>query len=640
MGCLVDMRGSVALGCDCLAPELTDRLYATRRVVGGDALADGNGCFLTLPRPGSGRSASHLWQNADGCVTLFTGYLFDRENLARDLARDPIRADVDLAANWIARYGPDRLGDLAGDFALAHWNPGQRRLVLAVAPLAGRLLYWHRDGDICHFATTVAVLHQIPSVPRILDPLQLTARFTSMVGDPARTVYKDIHQVLPGGQLTVDDAGCRHRSLWRPDPNRRLHLPSDGAYVEAAQALLDRAVTRRLQGAVAPSFLASGGLDSTAMLTTAARLAGDGKVRAYTIVPPPGVSVDPGPGWYGDEGPKIAALARHLPNLDITFCHSADPSALETDPTRQFLVTGLPSMIANQIGWLGSAFEAIRRGRHDVVLNGTMGNFTLSYDGHLCFADLMRAGRPFTALRLLRDVARYKGRSPWTMARHHMLLPLIPDALFHRLRRWRGRAPPLTRHSLIRPDWMESVKLVDYLADHGEGPFQERSVGSREQIIHFIQHRRAMALPNAIALEAIHGIHLRDVFADRDLVEFCLAIPREQFIADGRDRSLARRLLADRAPDCITNETRPGQQNVEWNHRMTPQLDAFAADIDSFSRHPLISEMMDVPRMRQMLADWPSTDQPHASMRMSHNFTFSRAIHTGRFIRWASGSNQ
>ncbi len=639
MGCLADLRGSVALGYDGLDPGLTDRLYTPPRISGGAALCDDHGCFLTLPHP-AGRASLHLAQNTNGGVTLFTGYLFDREMLARDLACDPVRPDVDLAADWIARHGPDRLGGLAGDFALAHWDPRQRRLILAVAPMAGRLLYWHRDGPFCHFATTIAILHQIPAVPRVLDPLHLTTRFTSMVGDPARTVYKDVRQLLPGGQLTIDADGCRYQPLWRPDPHRRLHLPSDGAYLEAAQALLDRSVTRRLQGASAPAFLASGGLDSTAMLTTAARLAGDRKVHAYAIVPPPELSLNPSPGWYGDESPKVAALADRLPNLDVTLCHSARPSPLETNLEQQFLITGLPSLIANQIGWLATAFEEIRRKRHDVVLLGSMGNFTLSYDGHLCFADLLREGRPVTALRLLRRVARYRGRSPWTMARHHLLSPLIPDALFYRLRRWRGSPPALTRHSLIRPDWMERIGLVDYLSDHGEGPMQERSAGSREQIIHFTQRRRAMALPNAMALEAIHGLHMRDVFADCDLLDFCLAIPREQFILDGRNRSLARRLLADRAPDCITDETRPGQQNVEWNHRLQPQLDAFAADLDSFSQHPLISDMMDVPRMRRMLADWPSTDQPHGAMRLSHNFMFIRAIYMGRYIRWATGSNQ
>ncbi|AEO47792.1 asparagine synthase-related protein [Rhodospirillum rubrum] len=572
---------------------------------------------------------------------MFSGYLFDRERLARKLGGDHSWPDVRLAAAWIAHHGLDRLADLAGDYALSHWDPGARRLFLAVAPMGSRLLYWHRVGTICHFATTVAGLHRIPDIPRVVDPLHLTARFSAMVGDPTRTVYKDIHQIVPGDMLVADVNANRYVPLWRPDAERRLRLANEREYLEAADELLERAVARRLQAAHAPAFLSSGGLDSAAMLTTASRLAGDRKVRSYTIVPSPGLCVTADRGWYGDERAKVADLAASHTNLDIRLCHSLVPSPLETNPAHLFMATGLPCMIANQIGWLDIAFQQMQQAGHDAVLSGQSGNFTFSYDGNLCFADLIREGRPLTALRLLAQVARYKQQGFAPMVRHRVVVPLLPDAFYYGQRRWRGRPHPLADRTLTRPGWREKVGLDDYLADHGEQPFQERDSRSRQQIIHFMLKRRAMTLPNAHALETVRGTHYRDVYADRDLLEFILAIPRDQFILDGRNRSLARRLLAMRGvPDSIVNERAIGQQRVDWNHRMTPQLEAYAADLDSFSQDGLIAEMLDLPKMRHMLATWPKTDHPHETMRLSHGFVFANAMQMGRFVRWANGGNQ
>ncbi|GAB3123883.1 asparagine synthase-related protein [Novispirillum itersonii] len=646
MGCLTDLTGSVSFGAEPLSPWLRERFYTSSRQDGAVALPGLHAGFLAAPHPGrrsapkgSGGSGAADCGPA-GHITLFSGFLFEREALARALDGDPAWPDARLTARWITRHGLDRLGDLAGDYALSYWNPGQRRLHLAVAPMGSRLLYWSRSGGVFHFSTTAAGLLRLPDVCRDLDPLHLTARLAAMTGDPARTVYREIHQVIPGNRLTVSPDGHRTTALWQPDLSRRLHLADDGAYLDAAEELLDRAVARRLHHARAPAFLASGGLDSSAVLTSALRLAGDDRVRAYTIVPPPGLAVQAAPGWYADETPKMQDLAAQRPALSVTLCSDDAPSPLETTPAHLFMATGLPCIIASQIGWLDIAYRRMRQAGHDVALTGQSGNFSLSYDGHLCGADLMREGHPLTALRLLWQSARYQGKAFLPTLRQTVIAPLLPDSLYYRQRRWRRMPPPLTAGPLFRPGWLDRIGLAGYLADNAEQALQERGRGSREQILHFLLKRRAMALPNTHALERIHGLEIRDIYADRDLLEFMLALPRQQFLLDGRPRSLARRLLERQGvPASITRETLAGQQRVDWNHRQTRQLAEFAADLDSFSHTPLLADMLDLPRMRQMLADWPATGPPHATMRLSHGFYFTNAIQIGRFVRWASGSN-
>ena len=65
--------------------------------------------------------------------------------------------------------------------------------------------------------------------------------------------------------------------------------------------------------------LLSGGLDSTSVAATAARLRAPGPVRTYTSVPPAGWSGPTSPNFDADEQALIHDLASWHPNLRPTF---------------------------------------------------------------------------------------------------------------------------------------------------------------------------------------------------------------------------------------------------------------------------------------------------------------------------------
>ena len=60
-------------------------------------------------------------------------------------------------------------------------------------------------------------------------------------------------------------------------------------------------------------------------------------------------------------------------------------------------------------------------------------------------------------------------------------------------------------------------------------------------------------------------VDYRDPTADVRLLEFCFAVPMEQFLRDGMLRALARRALADRLPKQVLEETRSGLQVADWH---------------------------------------------------------------------------
>src|SRR4029079_6326361 len=81
-------------------------------------------------------------------------------------------------------------------------------------------------------------------------------------------------------------------------------------------------------------------------------------------------------------------------------------------------------------------------------------------------------------------------------------------------------------------------------------------------------------------------IDCRDPTADIRLLEFCLAVPTEQFLQNGVQRALARRALADRLPKMVLEENRRGLQGADWHERLTAVRDRVVAELNRLDACP------------------------------------------------------
>ena len=62
---------------------------------------------------------------------------------------------------------------------------------------------------------------------------------------------------------------------------------------------------------------------------------------------------------------------------------------------------------------------------------------------------------------------------------------------------------------------------------------------------------------------ALFGIELRDPTADLDVVQFCLGIPPEQYLAEGIDRSIIRRAMWGLLPPEVLTKRKRGLQAAD-----------------------------------------------------------------------------
>ena len=123
------------------------------------------------------------------------------------------------------------------------------------------------------------------------------------------------------------------------------------------------------------------------------------------------------------------------------------------------------------------------------------------------------------------------------------------------------------------------------------------------------------------------------------LLEFCLAVPTEQFLSGGKQRALAKRALIDRLPKLVLEEPRSGLQAADWHERLTAVRDRVTAELDRLDACMPAIKALDLPRLHRLVKNWPSGGWERDEVSGPYRFALLRGISTGHFLRRATGGN-
>ena len=136
-------------------------------------------------------------------------------------------------------------------------------------------------------------------------------------------------------------------------------------------------------------------------------------------------------------------------------------------------------------------------------------------------------------------------------------------------------------------------------------------------------------------------IDFRCPLADIRLLEFCFAVPMEQFLSDGMPRALARRALADRLPKQVLEPTtRPVLQVADWHEDLTAARDSVKDELDRLEACPAAAAALDLPRLRRLTENWPSSGWERGDVLVPYRYALPNAVAVGHFLRRATGSNR
>ena len=479
---------------------------------------------------------------SSGVVISFDGRLDNREELLRTCALLPPdeRGTVSDPALVLAAYrelGEPCAARLAGDFAFALFDTARQRLLLARDLMAARPLFYAALPGGVVFASEMKALLAHRDIAARPDEDALADLVLNGYFDGARTWLDGVRSVPPGAVVTITPRGVTVSNV-TAIPDDEIRYGSAAEYTEQFLALFEQAVRRRLRSAHPVAVAASGGVDSSSIYCTAARVAGAAALRAFTLAFPRGSGADEHE--YVD---ALRACALHVDAIDI------DAVRLVTDVEGSVGRTEMPRLPWDcQDALLARARDAGCR----VLLDGFCGDQVLA--GPAYWIDLTRAGRFATVAGHLREYAAWMDASDprtfaWQLA-GAAARAAAPLWLMTAAKRTIGRVRARRRY----PPWFTEA-------------FRERA---HQRALDRARRRRrfSSAHQEQIWTSATSGHYLAAVlqtgnagiaydidtaypFRDRDLIAFLAAIPGDVICDRGIPKALLRNAMRGIVPEAI-----------------------------------------------------------------------------------------
>lgn len=574
---------------------------------------------------------------ADGASLLVADVRLDnREDLCDSLGIGGSEAaglsDAAIMLRALERWDEGAVERLHGDFAFAYWDSRLRRLLLARDFMGQKPLHYSRRGGFFAFASMPKGLHALEEIP-IAPNREAVAGFLALLPeDRSETFFHGIEKVRSGELIAVTESGLRSTLWWQPSLEPlRLKRPDD--YAEALREHFDRAVASCLrghEGAVAAHL--SGGLDSSAVAATAARLLAPtgGRVTAFTAVPREGYDSSGVRNAFADEGPHAASVAALYPNMDHVLVPNGGSPVAGLD--KYFFLFERPVLNLCNGVWSDRIMDLARERGLRVLLTGARGNMSFSYDGLPLLTQLLSRGRLLglasESLALVRTGTRVGTVAAQTLG------PFLPAPLWRAIGRLRGKGRKLTDYSAISPEAVKAFRI----AERGLDSSYRRRRNAIEARL-WVLRRVDTGNYNKGYLGG-WGIDVRDPTADRRLIEFCLTVPADQYLRHGIRRALARTAFADRLPAGIVNERLKGYQAPDWHEGLVEARDELGEELGRIGACGEAAATVDHRAMSGLAEAMPAGDWHKPGVTQKYRLALLRGVSAGHFIRRAAGSNR
>lgn len=227
--------------------------------------------------------------NEDGSVAIvFNGEIYNYQSLIPELQAAGhvfhTKSDTEVIVHAWEQWGEDCVSRLRGMFAFAIFDRNKQTLFMARDRLGVKPLYYAvLDDGLLLFGSELKSLVAHGGLRRDIDPLAVEEYFALGYVPEPRTIFRQASKLPPGCSITVrrGQAVPAPREYW----DLRFTLDSRITEAEAQEELmrrLDESVRLRLIAEVPLGAFLSGGVDSSAVVASMARVS-EGAVNTCSI---------------------------------------------------------------------------------------------------------------------------------------------------------------------------------------------------------------------------------------------------------------------------------------------------------------------------------------------------------------------
>lgn len=495
-------------------------------------------------------------------------------------------SDARLVLTSYKNWGDHCPQYLLGEFCFAIWDDHTKQLFCCTDHMGSRNIFYYFDRKQFIFASSPAIIQAVKGVNTGINHNKLI----SLVKPDAKHLfraeswYKNIFPVPAATTLTYNTGNLHQHKYWTPEIGKELSFKNETDFAESFQEVFYNSVECRLRSNLPVTALLSGGLDSSAVASVAAKIL-QKQNREFNVLSV--VLSDPADGIFKDERYFIDQF-RAFPNININyitvpergfFSGLGDVAGITNDLTlssRHYLYTAF-SETAHQLG-------------SSVILEGACGELGPTSYGEGAYSELFVKLRWMRLYNELHDRKNVTGESIIKNIKT-TIKPLLPQFLIDANKEVQTKdkfdtcfIQPQLAEKLIsdldlgelkkytgKPSWNHRVNQLDLLLRK-----QKKGFGG---LFH-------------------HDTELRYPMMDKRLLEFCLALPLDLKVNKGYKRYAIRAGLNNILPPEIQWRNSKTAFSPDYNRRYKQQLPQVKDYLNAIAPDDPVREIIDIDKIK------------------------------------------
>jgi asparagine synthase (glutamine-hydrolysing) len=345
------------------------------------------------------------------------------------------------------------------------------------------------------------------------------------------------------------------------------------------------ALSTSLAGRSSIAAYLSGGLDSTYVVATAARLLrGSRQVHAFTHVPHPDAVSTLRPNFDADEGGLVDLLGQRLSGEVVLHRVFNESRRAALDASHDYAVRSwMPVLAAGNQVWIDEIQNRASDLGSEVLLNGEHGNWAFSHEPGYAF-------RYHWARRDLRSLVRLvpreyaHGATPAQAIRQRFLKPTVGALI--------GRPPPRIEERILG---LPDQRLTRF-----------RPLVVREDVLSYL----SVSMGSGYGTRCPDGqvVAGSDPFLAPTVLKAYASIAPAELGLGPWPRGFARRMGEGLVPDEIRLRSRRGAQSADAWFTARLLRDRYEDEVRQLEDTPILGEFIDARAVRATIASWPWGD--------------------------------
>jgi len=222
---------------------------------------------------------------------IFNGEIYNYLEIKKDLILKGFKfhttSDTEVLLKSYIVYGIDFLKKLEGMWSFAIWDKKNSKLILSRDRFGEKPLFYSKQNDGIYFSSDIRVIRCLSEKNYEYNISRLTkgivCGYKSLYKNASETFYKEISQIPQASYVEIkNDLEPRINRYWSVK-KKKINFKKDSELIENARDLLFNSIKIRLRSDVPLAFCLSGGIDSGALVSVAAKKFNI-KVNSFSIL--------------------------------------------------------------------------------------------------------------------------------------------------------------------------------------------------------------------------------------------------------------------------------------------------------------------------------------------------------------------